>query len=89
MDSLSAQAVLCFEKVKVNAENSNVFGCRANSCLRQKINTFSTVILRPSISALFKFVMQAVACSGVSNPINPKPLDSRVRGSVTSLILAI
>lgn len=46
---------------------------------------FSTVILRPSISALFKFVTHAVACSEVSRLRNPKPLDSLVRGSVTSL----
>lgn len=49
-------------------------------------STFSTVILRPSTSALFKCSTQAFACSGVSTPINPKPLDSRVRGSVTSLM---
>jgi len=53
----------------------------------RSLRAFSTVILRPSTSWLLKLVTQAFACSTVSTVINPKPLDSCVRGSVTSLIL--
>lgn len=46
--------------------------------------TFSTVIIRPSRVERLRYLMHLSASSRCSIVTNPKPLDSRVRGSSTS-----
>lgn len=46
--------------------------------------TFSTVMIRPSRVERFRYLTQRSASSPQSIVTNPKPLDSRVRGSTTS-----